>query len=43
MDSLKAILSKVKQLFSINTASSRAAITMHRLRNMQMSRKAVKA
>ena len=43
MDSLKAILSKVKQLFAINTASSRAAITMHRLRNMQMSRKAVKA
>lgn len=43
MDSLKVILSKVKQLFSINTATSRAKITMHRLRSMQMSRKTVKA
>ena len=43
MGSIKAIFRKVKQLFSFNAGSSRAAITMHRLRNMQMSRKTVKA
>ena len=40
---LKSIIKKAKQLLSFNLNTSRAAITMHRLRNMQMSRKIVKA
>ena len=43
MDSIKAIFRKVKQLFSFNAGSSRAAMTMYRLSNMNVNRKAAKA
>jgi len=40
---LNKMIKKLKALFSFNSNTSRAEITMHRLRNMQMSRKTVKA